>query len=137
MYWKESVLISFQLPIEGVVVFVFSHAARGVASLDEEFVIFGNFKLFKTESCLVSRRGPATQNPLRDRLSLTNGGFVGAIVLFDKDPRSCGVDGHVDQGLAAVDKEIGVDDHNPDHSQLWVRVDLVVNDHMTLGRLFV
>ena len=118
-------------------VFVLSHTAGSVASLDEEFVIFGNFKLFKTESRLVSRRGPAAQNPLRDRRSLTNGGFVGAVVLFNKDPRSCGVDGHVDQGLAAVDKEIGVDDHNPDHSQLWVRVDLIVNDHVALGRLFV
>ena len=55
-------------------------------------------------------------------------------MLFHKTSSSCGVDGHVDQSIAPVNEEIRLDDHNTDHSQLGVGINLVVNYHMALGK---
>ena len=124
----------FSLPVESIVVFLFSHASRSVASLNSELVIFGHFELFKTESCLVARRYPTTEYPTQDWFVFTNWSLIGAVVLFDKTSSSCGVDCHVDQCVAPVNEQTRLDDHNSDYFQLRVWVNLVVDYHMALGK---
>ena len=55
-------------------------------------------------------------------------------MLFDEASSSCCVDGHVDKGVAAVNKKVRFNDDNTNYGQLGVGSYLVVNYHMALGK---
>ena len=124
----------FSLPVESVVVFLYPHAARRVASLNCKFVIFCNFKFLKTEFCYVARICPTAQNATQNCSLFTHCNWIGTVVLFNETSSSCCIDGHVDQGVAAVDEETRLDYDITNYTQLGVWINLVVNYHMALGK---
>ena len=124
----------FSLPVESVVVFLYPHAARRVASLNCKFVIFCNFKFLKTEFCYVARICPTAQNATQNSSHFTHCSWIGTVVLFNETSSSCCIDGHVDQGVAAVDEETRLDYDITNYTQLGVWINLVVNYHMALGK---